>query len=294
MRFDWTGLQVFLQVCEAGSMTAAAQRCHLTLAAVSARIRQLEEANGLVLLQRLPRGVAPTPAGEVLAAHARTLLEQVRRMEHELAHAQGGATRPFVLLANSSSLARPFGTAVARALDDRTLLVRESASEASVQAVRRGAADVAIVSDAVDTRGLLTSDLGADPLVVVATRAHGFASRAALPFADALQQPWIRWSELGALATHLQLRALASGHAIDPRVTFPALDGVLQLVAAGAGITVLPHALVQAHAGAGTVACVRLQEDWAQRRLVACRLEGGPDEEQRERLVRALLLSSDR
>jgi DNA-binding transcriptional LysR family regulator len=294
MRFDWTGLQVFLQVCEAGSMTAAAQRCHLTLAAVSARVRQLEEANGLVLLQRLPRGVAPTAAGEVLAAHARLVLEQVRRMEHELAHAQGGASRPFVLLANSSSLARPFALAVARALVDRTLIVRESASEASVQALRRGAADVAIVSDAVDTRGLRTTDLGADPLVAVAARGHAFASCAALSFADTLQQPWIRWSESGALATHLQLRALAGGASIDARVTFPTLDGVLQLVAAGVGITVLPRALVRAHAAVGTVACVPLQEDWARRRLVACRAEGGAHEEQRERLVQALLLSSDR
>jgi hypothetical protein len=69
MRFDWTDLQVFLQVCEAGSMTRAATRCHLTLAAVSSRIRNLEEVNGIVLLVRHARGVSPAAAGEVVARH---------------------------------------------------------------------------------------------------------------------------------------------------------------------------------------------------------------------------------
>ncbi len=46
MRFDWTDLQLFVHACEAGSLTGAAQRGHLTLAAVSARIRAMESTGG--------------------------------------------------------------------------------------------------------------------------------------------------------------------------------------------------------------------------------------------------------
>src|SRR3954469_25692842 len=104
MRFDWTDLRIFLHVCEAGSMTSAAERSHLTVAAVSARMRWLEESNGLVLLERHARSVCPTPAGEVLAAHARVVFEQVLALERDLLHAAPQPARRLVLLANSSAL----------------------------------------------------------------------------------------------------------------------------------------------------------------------------------------------
>ena len=83
----------FLAIVEAGSMTAAAQRCHLTLAAVSARMRAMEASSGTLLLERRARGVVPTPAGEVLAAHARIVVYQVRQLEDDLGHASGRARR---------------------------------------------------------------------------------------------------------------------------------------------------------------------------------------------------------
>jgi DNA-binding transcriptional LysR family regulator len=268
-------------------MTAAAERCHLTLAAVSSRVRQLEETHGVALLQRLPRGVATTPAGEVLARHARLVFEQVQRMEQELLHADASAPARFVLLANSSALARPFALPAVQALAGAPLAVRESSSEASVQALRSGAADLAIVSDAVDTRGLEALELGADPLVVVTARTHAFAQREALDFAEAIAQPWIGWSEQGALATHLLLRALAAGKRIEPRVSYPAIDGVLQLVAAGEGITVLPRVLVDLHARDGAVIGTPLRDAWAQRRLFACHATGAGRED-RTAMARAL------
>lgn len=287
MRFDWTDLQVLLHVCEAGSMTAAARRCHLTLAAVSARIRHLEQANGLALLERQARGVTPTPAGQLLARHARLVFGQVQRMERELLHAQGDVAQRVLLLANSSALARPFAPVVAGSVEPGVqLVVRESASEASVQALRSGAADVAIGSDAVDTRGLVALDLGPDPLVLVAAASHPFARHGAVRFEQALEQPWIGLGDDGALATHLLLRALAMRRRIVPRITFPAVEGVLQLVAAGAGVTVLPLALVRRQAAAAPLACVPLEDPWARRRLCACRMAG--DAVRRDRLAQEL------
>lgn len=276
MRFAWADLRIFLHVCEAGSMTAAAARCHLTLAAVSARIRSLEESNGLLLLHREARGVSPTAAGAVLARHARLVFDQVQRLERELLHARPAPARGAVLLANSAALARPLTDAVAElAAGDFPFLVRESPSEATVQAIRSGAADVGIVSDAVDTRGLATRALGPDPLVLVAARGHALARRASVRFEEVLAQPWIAWSEQGALSTHLLIRAAALGRALEPGVTYPDARGVLQLVARGLGVTVLPQAIVDQHAAQAAIACVPLEERWAQRHLLACHLDGG-------------------
>ncbi|TWO63078.1 LysR family transcriptional regulator [Caenimonas sedimenti] len=279
MRFSWTDLQIFLHVCEAGSMTAATERAHLTLAAISARIRGLEEGNGVTLLERHARGVSLTSAGEVLARHARLVFEQVQRLERDLIHEEAGHPRRVVLLANSSALARPLTQALAPlcASGDASplWLVRESASEATVQALRSGAADVGMVSDAVDTRGLAAHDLGPDPLVLIVPRTHPLAARASVAFEDALAQPWVLWGEQTALSTHLLMRTLALGVRIEARVTYPTVAGVLELVRAGAGVTVLPQALVDLHAPDAALACIPIQEPWAQRRLLVCFLKGG-------------------
>jgi DNA-binding transcriptional LysR family regulator len=277
MRLDWTDLRIFLHVCDAGSMTAAAARAHLTLAAVSARMRGLEESCGIVLFERRARGVVPTAAGEVLAAHARLVFDQVQRLQRDLLQAHGAAPRRTVLLANSSALARPLADALADAgpaSGARPLLVRESASEATVQALRSGAADVGIVSDAVETRGLVAQELGPDPLVLVVARAHALAARPAVGFRETLAQPWVAWGEQSALSAHLQMRAIALAAPITPRVTYPALEGVLRLVAGGVGVTVLPRAVLPADPAAAGVACIPMQERWAARRLLVCRPEG--------------------
>jgi DNA-binding transcriptional LysR family regulator len=289
MRFAWADLQIFLHVCEAGSMTAAAERCHLTLAAVSARVRSLEEANGVVLLQRHARGVSPTTAGEVLARHARLLFGHVQELERDLLHARPGTLRPTVLLANSSALARPLAEALLEPSGSDTqpeTIVRESPSEATVIAIRSGAADVGIVSDAVDTRGLVKEELGPDPLVLVVPRGHALARRESVSFQEVLELPWVTWGEQSAITAHLLMRALALGARLPGRLTYPRVAGVLQLVRRGAGVTVLPQAVVDQDAAEG-IACVRLDDPWAQRRLVACRLDDGNG--MRARLARSLL-----
>jgi len=277
MRFDWTDLRIFLHVCEAGSMTAAAARCHLTLAAVSARIRSLEASTGVVLLERQARGVAPTPAGEVLAAHARVVFDQLLRLQRDLQDAGGRLPEAAVVLANSSALARPLPDAVAQvqAVHGTPIVVRESESQATVQALRLGAAEVGIVSDAVDTGGLVAEDLGPDPLVLVVPRAHALAGRPAVSFRESLGHPWVALGEQSALSAHLQLRALALGQRIDARVSYPTLDGALRLVGSGRGVTVLPGAVVPEPPAAAGWACIALDEAWAQRRLLVCRGPGG-------------------
>jgi len=270
MHFAWIDLQIFLHVCEAGSMTAAAARCHLTLAAVSARIRGMEEASGVVLLLRGARGVTPTLAGTVLASHARLVFEQVQRLERDLLQARAAPARPLVILANSAALARPWAPALAQ-LDHASVLVRESASEVTVRSLRCGTADVGIVSDAVDTHGLASQELGPDALVLVVAQEHAWAGRRSVRFSEAAKLAWIAWGEQSALSTHLLLRAAACGVELAPRFTYPAADGVLQLVAHGSGVTVLPESVVRQHSVVEGISCVRLEDPWAQRRLLACR-----------------------
>src|SRR4051794_39444210 len=78
--FDEADLILFLQVIDEGSITGGARRAHLSLASASARIRAMETELGASLLRRHRRGVVPTPAGQMLAEHARTLSGQLARL----------------------------------------------------------------------------------------------------------------------------------------------------------------------------------------------------------------------
>ncbi|MEM6669420.1 MAG: LysR family transcriptional regulator [Pseudomonadota bacterium] len=71
---DVAALRSFVTVAEAGGVTRAAQRLHLTQSAVSMQIKRLEELLGAQLLEREGRGVALTRAGEEMLSDARKLV----------------------------------------------------------------------------------------------------------------------------------------------------------------------------------------------------------------------------
>ncbi|HDS1682681.1 TPA: LysR family transcriptional regulator [Pseudomonas putida] len=71
---DLAQLHVYLAVCDAGSISAAAPALFRSTSAISEQLRKLEDAIGVELLIRGKQGVRPTPAGERLVRHARQLL----------------------------------------------------------------------------------------------------------------------------------------------------------------------------------------------------------------------------
>jgi DNA-binding transcriptional LysR family regulator len=272
MRFDLTDLRVFLHACEGGSMTEAAERSHLTLAAVSARIGALEDRSGVTLLNRHRRGVSTTAAGALLARHAGVVFHQLAILQKDLDPSAAPLARPIVLLGNSSALCRPLAGLLTSLLDEHPsarITVRESGSEITVHALHMGAAEIGLISDASNTQGLTSIDLGPDPLCLIAPPGHPLAAPSSVHFHDVLTHEWIGWGEGSALHTHLAMRAFQAGKPICHKVTMPSADEVMALVARGLGISVLPVALVRP-GSQQTIAVVPLADDWAHRRLLAC------------------------
>ena len=71
---DLRRLEIFVRVAEFGSFSRAADALFLTQPTVSEHVRALEDELGVQLLDRLGRGAAPTPAGQLLLGYARKLL----------------------------------------------------------------------------------------------------------------------------------------------------------------------------------------------------------------------------
>ena len=86
---NFTHLLAFYEVARAGSISAGAEKLRVSQPAVTREIKELEERLGVVLFDRLPRGVALTQAGDALQAYAGRIFALSNAAEMELKELAG-------------------------------------------------------------------------------------------------------------------------------------------------------------------------------------------------------------
>ena len=89
-----TSLRYFLAVARSGSIAAASGQLNVAASAISRQIANLEAELGCVLFERRPRGMVPSPAGELLAQHAHQVLVRLRSGRHRDPRTRGAGPRP--------------------------------------------------------------------------------------------------------------------------------------------------------------------------------------------------------
>ncbi|MHA5987365.1 LysR family transcriptional regulator [Pseudomonas aeruginosa] len=273
MHFDLTDLTLFRHTLECGNITAGARRSHLSLPAASARIRAMEASLGVALLERNRRGVQATPAGQALLQHARLIGQQVERLQFDLAQYAQGQHGQVRLLCNTAALTEYLPELLAGYLSAHPAVsvdVQELPSLRIVQLVTQGMADLGIISSAAPSEHLQVRAFRDDPLVLVMPLAHALAAHAAPSFVDSLAYGHVGLGADSALALHLEEQALRMGRRMQVRVRAEGFDGVIRMVAGGAGVAVVPLASVRRWEGVQGLRWVALEEDWARRRLQVC------------------------
>jgi DNA-binding transcriptional LysR family regulator len=99
-----TGLRYFLAVARTGSIAAASAQLNVAASAISRQIANLEAELDCVLFERRPRGMVPSPAGELLAQHAHQMLIRSEQVVTEIGELQGLA-RGLIRVASSEGFA---------------------------------------------------------------------------------------------------------------------------------------------------------------------------------------------
>ncbi|MEN0105072.1 MAG: LysR family transcriptional regulator [Pseudomonas sp.] len=273
MHFDLIDLRLFVRILEAGTITAGAERCHLTLASASARIRAMEASLGTPLLERGRRGIAATAAGNALARHARLIVQQIEHLQFDLADYATGFKGQVRVLCNTTALSEYLPEVLADFLACHPHIdidLQEQPSLRIVHGIRQGTADLGIISDAVDSSGLQTRPFRRDPLMLVMPLGHPLAELDAVHFAATLEHEFVGLALNSALAIYLEEQALHAGRRLRIRVRAESFDGVLRMVARGAGLGVVPQAAIERWQGPKNFASVPLSDPWAQRRLLLC------------------------
>ena len=174
-------LKAFSAIAETGTFTAGAQRVHITHAAISMQIRQLEIELGAPLFVRAPRRVLLTEAGETLLERARRILR-----EHDAAVAEiaelAGAERGRLRVGSASAMvsADPLPQ-ILKELRERhpraDVTIVSGTSQTLVRQILAGDLDMAFVSLPVEARGVQTEVLSRDELVAIASPRHKLAKQ---------------------------------------------------------------------------------------------------------------------
>jgi DNA-binding transcriptional LysR family regulator len=243
-------LHVLREVALRGSFSAAAESLAYTQPAVSQQIARLEKQVGVKLIEREPRGVRLTPAGEVLVRHTERVMAQLAAADEELqevaAQARGRlrigsfATAAGTIVPRAVAAFRPLRPAI-----DVEISLLEP--HESIPAVRRGDLEIAITEEGgfegeVDTDGLQIEHLLDDFMWVSLPADHPLATRPTVDLADLRDEDWMFACLSGTCAdSNVVLRACRDA-GFQPRIAYQSDDyfAIQGLVASGMGVALIP------------------------------------------------------
>ncbi|MBB5052926.1 DNA-binding transcriptional LysR family regulator [Afipia massiliensis] len=245
MHFDLVDMRLFVAVAEARSITHGAERSALALASASARIKSMEAALGVPLLERQRRGVRLTAAGESLLDHARVVLHQVAAMQGELTAYARGLKARIHMLANTSGASEHLPKALASFLAKYPAIsvdVEERESAEIATAVASGAADIGLAVEAMLPERLHRFPFCDDRLVLVAPPGDEITQRRQTNFRDVAARDFIGLTEASALQNHIAMQAAKLGVRLRIRARLRGFDATCQMVEAGVGLAIIPDA----------------------------------------------------
>ena len=271
-RLDLTSLQLFVAVCERGSIGKAAEQEFMATSAVSKRLSDLESAVGTTLLYRHARGASPTPAGQSLLHHARSVLFSLDKMQGELSEYADGVRGHVRMHANISAIVQflPEDLGSFTRLHDQVKIdLEEHLSSEVVRAVQEGAADLGICHTGVSgpLPDLQTRPYRQDQLVLIVPQAHPLADEAQLAFADSLDWDHVGLHANSSIYQAMHQAATTAGRGIRLRIRVTGLDAMCRMIHNGLGVGLMPRRAFELMHGVGELTCVALTDDWATRQI---------------------------
>lgn len=239
-RLSLRDLEYAVAVAEERHFGRAAARCHVSQPALSAQVKKLEEALGLQLFERTPRGVIVTEPGRRLIRQARRMLDEGRRFV-ELASASG--TLSGELRIDSIATLGPYiAPHVLRPLRERfpetAFVLREGRTDDILAALAAGETDLALISTPIHSEGLIVLPLFDEPFVAIHPEGMVLADHVPLTIDDLDGAPVLLLEE-GHCLRHQALALCARADTKAQRHA-TSLETLRHMVAAGAGCSLIP------------------------------------------------------
>ncbi|ARJ64818.1 LysR family transcriptional regulator [Magnetospirillum sp. ME-1] len=233
----------------------AAEACLATQSTLSAGLQELENLLGVTLVERTKRKVLMTPLGEEVAARGRELLRGAEDIA-DLARAHGkplcGRLRLGVIPTIAPFLLPRALPGLRRLYPDLKLILREDLTARLLERLTSGELDAAVLALPYDAPEMEMEALFTDPFVLACPPGHPLAARDSVGSADLAAADLLLLEEGHCLRDH----ALAACSLPAPRrgegMLGTSLGTLVQMVATGMGVTLLPRLAVEAGILTGT------------------------------------------
>ena len=237
-------LRYLVAVADTGHFGKAAERCFVSQPTLSAQLKKLEEYLGVPLIERQPRGALLTPAGSEIVERARRIIEasdEVVDIARTHKDPLAGRLRVAFLPTIGPYLLPIVVPKLPKALPRLELMLYEYQTAPMLEKLRAGELDLGILALPIEIDGLVTRPLYDEPFVVAAPANHPLAEKKQIRVED-LSGATLLLLEDGHC---LRDQALDVCNRIDAeeKQDFRAtsIETLRQMVAAGAGVTLLPE-----------------------------------------------------
>ncbi|HEX2879585.1 MAG TPA: LysR substrate-binding domain-containing protein [Polyangiaceae bacterium] len=257
--FTLRQLQYAVAIGDTLSFRKAAERCHVSQPSLSIQLAELEQGLGVQLFERDQRHVRATKAGQELLERARRLLrdaDDLQDLASRSADPFCGTLHLGVIPTVAPYLLPRLTPALQRAYPKLTLLWVEDKTETLVHNLDTGTVDAALLALEADVGNVASAVVGYDPFVLATPPNHPLGAKAAPARPSELRDENVLLLDDGhcfrdqalTFCTH------AKAHELEFRAT--SLPTLTQMVAAGAGVTLLPQMAVPIEAERANL-CIR-------------------------------------
>jgi LysR family transcriptional regulator, hydrogen peroxide-inducible genes activator len=252
-------LQYVVAVADELSFRSAAARCRVSQPSLSAQLAQLEDALGVTLFERTKKRVLITAAGRAIIDQARRVLIGVDDLEQLGRHARdplGGTLRIGVIPTIAPYLLPAIAPALRTAFPRMTIAWREDKTETLVSQLASGDIDAALLALEADIGDVAREIIAEDRFVLAVRKGDPLAKKTTPATALDLQDANVLLLDDGHCFRDQALEICTTAHARESEFRSTSLTTLVQMVAGGGGVTLLPELSVATEATRANL-CVR-------------------------------------
>lgn len=239
-------LNYIITVAETHHFGKAAARCHVSQPTLSGQIKKLETELGVAIFERTNRSVEITPVGKTIVAHARQIMEQadaIRQLARASRDPLAGPLRIGAIPTLSPYLMPLILLPLRQRYPQMQLVLTEELTETLLERLRNHEIDAALIATPLQEQGLVAMALFDEPFWIAYPRDHPFYDKESITRSDLDSENILLLADGHCLAEQTmalcQIRERQSqGEMADLRAA--SLETLIQLVAAGFGVTLVP------------------------------------------------------
>lgn len=256
-------LALFGAVAEAGGISRGAKAARISQPAVSKQIAELEDALGVRLLDRLPRGCRLTEAGQILAEYARRSSVLERDAERAIEEYRGLKRGRLAVGASLTIGAYLLPGALAE-FHRRNPGIELQVEIANTQQIQRalldGAIELGLTEGPLEVEELESKVFFQDELVAIAPAGHRFLKGSPVSVRELCREPFILREEGSGTRAVVERALRRHGLKIKPLLSLANPEAIKSAVAAGMGLSIVSRLIVAHELRAGALGVIPLRD----------------------------------